>query len=100
MIEGRLPDPGAPFEIAVNDVHARRSGVTPGDTIELGLLGSDQIDSLDDEPAHGVHRFTVVGITRDADRPGLRERRPAGYYRERDRRGGDMVTGPLAAVRR
>jgi hypothetical protein len=89
VIEGRLPDPTAPFEIAVNDVHARRSGVRPGDTIELGLLGSDQIDRLDDEPALGIHPFTVVGITRSPTDLTFQNAAQPGTYQERD---GEEVT--------
>ena len=69
VIEGRMPDPDAPFEIAVNDVHRGGQAWSLASTIDLGLLRSDQIDSLDAEPALGVHRFTVVGITRTPIRP-------------------------------
>ena len=65
ILRGRRPE--AAFEVAVNDRVAARRHLEPGARIRLAVFGADQVDGVgrsDDEPAHGVHEFTVTGIVR------------------------------------
>jgi hypothetical protein len=68
VLEGRMPDPAAPFELAVNEAFVRRTGLGPGDRFDIGVFSSEQIDSAWNErgvvPAHGTHTFTLVGVVR------------------------------------
>ena len=68
VLEGRMPDPAAPFEVAVNEAVVRRTGLEPGDHLDIAVFAADQIDAAWNEqgtaPAHGTHEFTVVGVVR------------------------------------
>ncbi len=67
VVAGRLPDPAAPFEVAVNEALAARRSIEPGDQLRFAVYGREQTDLVgrgDVAPVHGIATMTVTGIVR------------------------------------
>jgi hypothetical protein len=67
LVEGRLPDPGQPLEVAVNEEVAQRHLLGPGEPFRMWAYTPEQItDSLvgTTVPAGRPFDFTVTGIIR------------------------------------
>jgi hypothetical protein len=65
VIEGRLPEPSRPDEVAVNEHMAKRGGLRLGERVEMGLFDPAQEEAVyGDAPPRPVDRVTVtvVGI--------------------------------------
>lgn len=66
VLDGRLPDPGAATEVAINEFLARQLDAEPGDRMELVTFSEEQLASFafDEEPAGPVVDVGIVGIIR------------------------------------
>jgi hypothetical protein len=69
LVRGRLPDPGAPLEVAVDETLAAGRGVRPGGTVRMWAYTPRQVQQGFDSskviaPAGPRLDFTVTGVVR------------------------------------
>jgi hypothetical protein len=69
VIRGRVPQPGQPLEVVVNEALAEHRQLVPGDKVTMRAYAADQQDAAFRPPAPAPHgptfTFTVTGVVRE-----------------------------------